>query len=95
MNAEAKTKERHTKDTVGIVGDAHGQLRRYCWVKKDEARRLDDLARKLRSLNGENTERIRRPPLLSALLLIGLELAEPEVQSLNIFEGSARAVNSF
>jgi hypothetical protein len=85
VKAEAERQRR--TDTEGIVGDARGQVRRFCFVRQDEVPRLDDLARKLRSLNGENTDRIQRPDLLSALLSSGLDLAESKTKTLGIFPG--------
>ena len=83
----AAAEEQGTKDTDGIVGDARGQVRRFCLVRLDEVPRLDELARKLRALHGENTDRIQRPDLLSVLLLSGLDLAESKVTTLVIFPG--------
>jgi hypothetical protein len=76
-----------TADPAGIVGDARGEVRRFCLVRHDEVTRLDELARKLRSLNGEGSPRIERPKLLSALLLSGLALAEAKAQTLVVFPG--------
>jgi hypothetical protein len=77
-----------TKDTDRIVGDARGQVRRFCWVRLDEVPRLDALARRLRSLHGENTDRIQRPDLLAVLLLSGLDLAEAKATTLVLFPGA-------
>jgi hypothetical protein len=76
-----------TKATYGILGDARGQVRRFCWVRADEVHRLDALARKLRSLHGENAARIQRPDLLAVLLCSGLDLAEAKATTLVIFPG--------
>ena len=84
----AKAEGHGTKDTDGIVGNARGQVRRFCWLRLDEVPRLDDLARKLRSLHGENTARIHWPDLLPVLLLSGLDLAEAKTTTLVIFPGS-------
>ena len=83
----AAAERQSTKDTHGIVGDAGGQVRRFCWVRLDEVSRLDALARKLRSLHGETTARIQRPDLLSVLLLSGLDLAEAKATPLMLFPG--------
>jgi hypothetical protein len=83
----AAAKGQSTKDTDGIVGDACGQVRRFCWVRLDEVPRLDALARRLRSLHGENTARVQRPDLLAVLLLSGLDLAEAKATTLVIFPG--------
>ena len=85
MSAEAEGQG--TKDTDGIMGDARGQVRRFCLVRLDEVPRLDELARKLRALHGETTDRIQRPDLLSVLLLSGLDLAESKATTLVIFPG--------
>jgi hypothetical protein len=80
--------ERHAaKAPEGIVGDARGEVLRFCVVTHDEVPRLDDLARKLRSLNGEATDRIQRPELLSTLLLGGLDLTKADARTLVIFPG--------
>lgn len=84
---KAETEGQCAKDTQGIVGDARGQVRRFCLVRTDEVRRLDELARKLRSLHGETTDRIQRPDLLSVLLLSGLDLAEAKATTLVISPG--------
>ena len=81
----AATEGQSTKATDGIMGDARGQVRRFCWVRVDEVPRLDELARKLRSLHGENTARIQRPDLLAVLLLSGLDLAEAKATTLVLF----------
>ena len=86
MSAEAEGQS--TKNTVGIVGDARGQVRRFCWIRLDEVPRLDALARKLRSLQGENAARIQRPDLLAVLLLSGLDLAEAKATPLVILPGA-------
>ncbi len=83
MSAEAEGQG--TKDTDGIVGDARGQVRRFCWIRMAEVPRLDALARRLRSLHGENTARIQRPDLLAVMLLSGLDLAEAKATTLVIF----------
>ena len=59
MSAEAA--KQGTRDTDGIGGDARGQVRRFWWSRLDEAPRLDELARKLRSVHGETTARFQRP----------------------------------
>ena len=83
-----KAEGQGTKDTDGVVGDGHGQqVRRFCWLRLGEVPRLEDLARKLRSLHGETT-RIQRPDLLAVLLLSGLDLAESAATTLVIFPGS-------
>jgi hypothetical protein len=84
---KAKAEGQGTTDTDGIVGDARGQVRRFCLVRLDEVPRLDELARKLRALHGESTDRIQRPDLLSVLLLSGLDLAEAKATTLVIFPG--------
>jgi hypothetical protein len=84
---KAEAEGQGTKDTDGIVGDARGQVRRFCLVRADEVPRLDELARKLRSLHGENTDRIQRPDLLAVLLLSGLDLAKAKTTTLVIFPG--------
>jgi hypothetical protein len=81
----AEAEGQGTKDTDGIVGDARGQVRRFCWIRMDEIPRLDALARRLRSLHGENTARIQRPDLLAVLLLSGLDLAEAKATTLVLF----------
>ena len=86
MKAEAEGQG--TKDTDGIVVDARGQVRRFCWIRMDEVPRLDELARKLRSLHGEITARIQRPDLLAVLLVSGLDLAEAKATTLVIFPGA-------
>ena len=68
-------------------GDEHVEVRRFCWLRHDEVPRLDALSHKLRSLNGESTGRIHRAPLLSSLLLTGLELAESKAPTLEGFTG--------
>ena len=73
--------------TAEIPGDERVEVRRYCWLRHDEVRRLDALSHKLRSLNGESTGRIHRAPLLSSLLLSGLELTESKAQTLDVFTG--------
>lgn len=85
MSAEAEAQG--TKDTDGIMGDARGEVLRFCLVRVDEVPRLDALARKLRSLHGETTARIQRPDLLPVLLLSGLDLAEAKGTTLVIFPG--------
>jgi hypothetical protein len=74
-------------DPAGLLGDANGEVLRFCWVRHDEVTRLDELARKLRSLNGEDSARIERSELLRALLLSGLALAEAEAKTLVAFPG--------
>ena len=76
-----------TADPAGLPGDARGEVLRFCLVRHDEVTRLDELARKLRSLNGEGSTRIQRPKLLSALLLSGLALARTKAQTLVVFPG--------
>ena len=76
MKAEGTTEGQHTRDTAGIIGDAHGRLRRYCWVRKSDVRRLDELSRKLRSLNGETTD--HRPELTKGLTP---EVANPNARA--------------
>jgi hypothetical protein len=79
--------------TAEIPGDEHVEVRRYCWLRHDEVQRLDALSHKLRSLNGESTSRIHRAPLLSSLLLTGLERAESKAPTLDVFtEHGARFV---
>jgi len=73
--------------TAEIPGDELVEVRRFCWLRHDEVRSLDALAHKLRSLNGESTGRIHRAPLLSSLLLSGLELAESKAQTLDVLKG--------
>lgn len=73
--------------TAEILEDARVEVRRYCWLRKDEVPHLDELSHKLRSLNGESTSRIHRAALLSSLLLSGLELAESKAQPLDVFTG--------
>jgi hypothetical protein len=70
-----------------IVGDARGEVLRFCLVRSDEVPRLDKLARTLRSLNGETTDRIQRPVLLSTLHLSGLDLAKADGRTPVIFPG--------
>lgn len=82
---KAKIKGLRITDTAEILGDARGEVRRYCCVRMDEVTRLDALEHKLRSLSGQSTKRIQRPDLLSALFLSGLDLAESGVQTLMIF----------
>ena len=76
-----------TADPAGLLGDARGEVLRFCLVRHDEVTRLDALARKLRSLNGEGSTRIQRPDLLAALLLSGLALARTKAQTLVVFPG--------
>ena len=71
--------------TAEIPGDEHVAVRRSCWLRHDEVKRLDALAHKLHSLNGESTCRIHRAPLLSSLLLTGLERAQSKAPTLDVF----------
>jgi hypothetical protein len=74
-------------NTAEIPGDERGEVRRFCWLRHDEVRRLDALSHELRSLNGECIGRIHRAALLPSLLLSGLELAEAKAQTLDVFTG--------
>jgi hypothetical protein len=79
--------EQRGRDTAEIMGDARGEVLRFCLMTHDEVPRLDALARTLRSLNGGSTDRIQRPELLSTLLLSGLDLATTDARTLVIFPG--------
>jgi hypothetical protein len=86
VNAEAKTEDQRAKDATRTVVNACNRVRRWCRLMEDELPRLDGLALKLRSLdgdlvlkgrslNGESAEEVRSE-LISTLLVNGLAFAE-------------------
>ncbi len=81
--------------TAGIPGDERVEVLRYCWLSRDDVRRLDALLHKVRSRNGKSTGRIHPAALFYALLLSGLERAESKAQTLDVSkENGERCVYS-
>ena len=63
--------------TAGIACDARGQAITVCCVDRPDAARIDLLAQRVRAELGASPSRIPRAAVLRALLLVGLETAEP------------------
>lgn len=74
---KARSRLAHAPPPAVIAVDARAPVMTACRVDQAVARRIDLLAQKVRAELGESPNTIPRAIVLRALLLLGLDLAEP------------------